>query len=146
MKLKSIPLLFIVCAGLCFTCRGQETIIDTFFTYYEKQGIEKAVDYVFATNPWMNDSKEAITNIKLRLDKAVSLLGEYNGYELIIKQEAGTSYVLLSYLVKYSRQPIQFTFVLYKPDDKWQIQNLKFDDSIDDDLEKFPNLAAPVKR
>jgi len=117
-----------------------ESLIDTFFVYYKDISIDKAINFVFATNKYMQQSKEIIDNIKLRLNRATPLLGPYCGYDLFIKRQAGQSYVFLSYLIKYERQPIQISFTLYKPMDKWQIQNLRFDDKVNDELEKLPNL------
>jgi hypothetical protein len=119
-----------------------EALVDTFFSYYKSSGINKAIDYVFATNKYMTQSQEVIDNIKLRFNKATPQLGQYCGYDLFIKREAGPSYIFLSYIMRFERQPIQISFILYKPKDKWQIQNLRFDDKIDDELDKLPNVVG----
>lgn len=140
---KAILFLFII-SVICNVTKAQsspESLIDSFFVYYKNAGIDKAIDFVFATNKYMEQSKEVIDNIKLRLNRATPLLGPYEGYDLFIKKQAGLSYVFLSYLIKYERQPIQISFILYKPKDKWQIQNLRFDDKVDDELDKLPNIA-----
>lgn len=142
MRIKYIFVLLIFCFAFN-SLKAQHTaeaLIDTFFSYYKSSGINKAIDYVFATNKYMTQSQEVIDNIKLRFNKATPQLGQYFGYELFIKREAGPSYVFLSYLMKFERQPIQISFILYKPFNKWQIQNLRFDDKIDDELDKLPNV------
>jgi hypothetical protein len=142
--MKKILLLFVVilcCYNVTKAQSNPELLIDSFFVLYKNVGIEKAIDFVFATNKYMEQSKEVIDNIKLRLSRATPLLGPYQGYDLFIKKQAGQSYAYLSYLIKYDRQPIQISFILYKPKDKWQIQNLRFDDKVDDELEKLPNVA-----
>ncbi len=142
MKIRILFFLFI--PFICNETKAQsspEALIDSFFVYYKTVGIEKAIDFVFATNKYMEQSKEVIDNIKLRLNRATPLLGPYHGYDLFIKKQAGQSYVFLSYLIKYDRQPIQISFILYKPKDKWQIQNLRFDDKVDAELDKLPNVA-----
>jgi len=133
---------FVISFSFCKAQPTPEALIDTFFTYYKNTGIEKAIDFVFGTNKYMKQSQEVIDNIKLRFNKATPQLGPYYGYELFIKREAGSSYVFLSYLMKYERQPIQISFILYKPDEKWQIQNLRFDDKLDDELDKLPNVVG----
>jgi len=64
------------------------------------------------------------------------LVGNYQGYELINEKKTGENLKLLSYMVRFDRQPFRFTFIFYKPDTIWQVQNLKFDDKLDDELEK----------
>jgi hypothetical protein len=137
--------LLILFTFVVFSLKAQSTseaLADTFFSYYKSAGINKAIDYVFATNKYMTQSQEVIDNIKLRFNKATPQLGQYYGYDLFIKREAGPSYVFLSYLMKFERQPIQISFILYKPKDKWQIQNLRFDDKIDNELDKLPNVIG----
>lgn len=126
---------------LCFTTTcvvAQETsdeIINTFFETYKKEPL-KAVDYVFSTNEWMDRNKDAVENLKTQLSSYLKLVGDYYGYEKITEKSVGESYKLVSYMSKYERQPIRFTFVLYKGKDRWQVQNFKFDDKIDDELEE----------
>jgi len=144
MKLRFLFLLIFI-SGSIASVRAQQTseaLADTFFSYYKRAGIDKAIDYVFATNKYMKQSQEVIDNIKLRFNKATPQLGPYYGYDIFIKREAGPSYVFLSYLMKFERQPIQISFILYKPKDKWQIQNLRFDDKVDNELDKLPNLVG----
>jgi len=142
MKLKLLFLFFFI-SLVVNSIQAQQTseaLADTFFSYYKHSGMDKAIDYVFGTNKYMKQSQEVIDNIKLRFNKATPQLGPYYGYDLFIKREAGPSYVFLSYLMKFERQPIQISFILYKPKDKWQIQNLRFDDKVENELDKLPNL------
>lgn len=119
-----------------------EEITDQFFKTYKKAPLE-AVDYVFGTNKWMTErNKDGIDNVKNQLSSFLSLVGDYYGYEKITEKRIGESFKLVSYLVKYDRQPVRFTFVFYKPKDKWQIQNFQYDDNLDDELEE----AAKVYR
>jgi len=111
-----------------------EDVTAQFFELYETEGSDAAVDYVFSTNKWLNSEQATIGAIKTQLLKGISIIGQYYGYELIEKKTLGDSFVLLSYMLRYDRQPIKFMFMLYRPNDKWQIQNLKFDDRLDDDI------------
>ncbi len=113
-----------------------EDVTAQFFNLYENKSSDEAVDYVFATNKWLNSDKTAIDAIKVQLKKGISIIGQYYGYELIEKKVLTENYVMLSYMLRYDRQPIKFMFILYRPNEKWQIQNLKFDDRLDDDMEK----------
>ncbi|CAL2102228.1 protein of unknown function [Tenacibaculum sp. 190130A14a] len=79
-------------------------------------------------------NKDGIENVKSQLTNFLGLVGDYYGHEKITDKSIGKSYKLVSYMVKYDRQPIRFTFVFYKPKDKWQVQNFRFDDNLDDEL------------
>lgn len=137
-KIKLFTLVIII--GLsCNILKAQsnsEEITTEFFNTYEKSP-QKAIDYVFSTNKWMMDrNKDGIENVKNQLTNFLGLVGDYYGYEKITEKSIGESYMLVSYMIKYDRQPIRFTFVFYKPKDKWQVQNFKFDDNLDDELEE----------
>lgn len=56
------------------------------------------------------------------------------GFELLSDKSAGQSVRMITYIVKYDREPIRFSFLLYKAKDKWQVNNLSFDEDIDNDL------------
>jgi hypothetical protein len=111
-----------------------EDVTNRFFELFETKGSDEAVDYVFSTNKWLNGEKATIDAIKAQLKKGMAMIGQYYGFELIEKRSLGESFVLLDYMLRYDRQPIRFTFILYRPHDKWQIQNLKFDDRLDDEI------------
>ncbi|MBU0488609.1 MAG: hypothetical protein KKA07_10065 [Bacteroidetes bacterium] len=140
-----ISIVVLIQAGALFPgyVRAQEKpedIIDKFFELYEADKSDEAVDYVFATNIWMEKTQEAVVKIKGQLRKAINLLGKYYGYQIIAMKNIGGCYVEYSYLMRYDRQPIVFTFILYKPKDKWQIHNLRFEDNLDKELEAAPNI------
>ena len=113
-----------------------EEITSKFFERYEKSP-QKAVDYIFGTNKWMIErNKDGVENVKTQLSSFIGLVGEYYGYEKITEKSVGKSYKLVSYMIKYDRQPVRFTFVFYRPKDKWQVQNFQYDDNLDDELEE----------
>lgn len=130
-------LLLILFPSKMFAQEKPEDVTLRFFELYESKGSDDAVDYVFSTNKWLNSDKTTIDGIKAQLKKGIAIIGQYYGYELIEKKVLGESFVLMSYMIRYDRQPIKFMFILYKPDKIWQIQNLKFDDRIDDDIENL---------
>jgi len=82
----------------------------------------------------MKDKKSDIETVKIKLADFISGLGEYYGYEANTEKAAGESYVLKSFLIKYEKQPIRFTFLLYKPNESWQIQSFTYDTNIEDEL------------
>jgi len=136
IKLLTFLIVIILSTNILKAQSTTEEITTEFFKTYEKSP-QKAVDYVFGTNKWMIDrNKDGIENVKSQLTNFLGLVGEYYGYEKITEKSVGKSFKLVSYMIKYDRQPMRFTFVFYKPNDKWQVQNFKFDDSLDDELEE----------
>jgi hypothetical protein len=49
---------------------------------------------------------------------------------------------MITYIVKYDREPLRFTFFFYKPKDVWRVSNFSYDENISDELEE----AAKVYR
>lgn len=117
-------------------------ILDRFFELYLEEGSDKAIDYVYSTNKWMIRNGEVIENIKTRLGKATSILGTYYGYEPIEEKQLGSNFARYTFLLRYDRQPIKFTFTLYRPNDRWQVHNLKFDDQLEDDLDDRIDISG----
>lgn len=143
MKKLFLVLLLIIPATLM---QGQETtyqqVVEKFFNIYKDKGPENAIDYIFSTNPFLDPSSDQVTAIKLKLATAVAVIGDYYGYNAVSIKELGPSMTVGTYMVRYKRQPLFFTFVMYKPDKFWQIQTLRFDDKIDAlELNDFPNKA-----
>ena len=137
-KTKTLILILFLAAFVTnvYAQNSTEEITDRFFKTYEKSP-QKAVDDVFGTNKWMMErNKDGIENIKTQLTSFLGLVGEYYGYEKITEKSVGESFKLVSYMIKYDRQPMRFTFVFYKPNDKWQVQNFQYDDNLDDELEE----------
>lgn len=52
------------------------------------------------------------------------------GTEFIQERKAGQSLAQLIYLHKFQRHALRWVFVFYKPDDRWVINAVSFDDSI----------------
>ena len=106
-----------------------------FFSKYETEGVDKAVSYIFSTNPIISQDDEQIVNLKRDLMEAAKQLGEYCGYGLITTKKATNDYVYCSYLIKYKRQPLRFSFIYYKPKDKWVLHKFTFDNEVEKELE-----------
>ncbi len=140
--MKKSILLFVIMI-LCFwNTQSQNTsdeILDTFFSLYGEGKTDEAVDYIFETNEYLISAQQQIESIKEKLKTITSVIGQYYGYEKIIQKEAGESYKYVRCMVKHDRQPLFFTFILYKPDQKWQLQTVRFDDKLDDNEMNYLN-------
>lgn len=146
-KLSLFIAIFLSGSAMCLAQTSPEDITLRFFELYQEKGSDAAVDYVFSTNVWLSNAQSEVTTIKLQLKKGIAIIGQYYGYELIEKKMLGESYAMLSYMLRYSRQPIKFTFILYKPDKNWQVQNMKFDDRLETDIgyERSPSAGGTQK-
>jgi hypothetical protein len=134
-KLKVlVTIVLVILTNSCFS-QSSEKITETFFKAY-KLNPTKAYEELFVTNKWMKDKKSDIETNKIKMNDFLGSLGAYFGYEIITEKSLGESYILKSFLVKYERQPIRFTFLMYKPGDSWQIQNFSYDTNIEDELEE----------
>lgn len=135
-SLITLVAIFILSISSVHAQKSEKEIITEFFKIF-KNSPGEAMDYAFSTNPWMKRNKDATDNIKNQFNTVLPLVGNYQGYELINEKTTGKSLKLLSYMVRFDRQPFRFTFIFYKPDAIWQVQNLKYDDNLDDELEKL---------
>lgn len=125
-----------------------ETLVAKFFKEYPK-GPAKAVENLYSTNPWVLRNRDAVDQLKGEIAKLTpDYVGKYYGYELIVKRQIASSFTLHSYLVRYDRQPIRFTFEFYKADDKWFLYSFQFDTNLDDELEESAKLQylTPVEK
>ena len=102
---------------------------------------DKAIDNIYKLNPHTDGITDAINNMKKIANTYPSELGNYYGYELITQQKLTNNFVLLSYFIKYDRQPMRFTFEFYKPNDKWLLFSLNFDSNIDEEVEEAAKIS-----
>ena len=131
-------LMFVLFSSSFSTVKGQVTtkeITDHFFEIYSKDPV-KAIDYAFSTNKWFERKQDAIAELKNKFKTLNDVCGDYYGYEEITEKTAGTSLKIISYLVKYDREPVRFVFLFYKAKDTWRVNNLSFDEDIDEDLKE----------
>jgi hypothetical protein len=113
-----------------------QKIADQFFSVYQMKGANDAIDYIFSTNKWMNESKDQIENVKFKLNSTLKLIGKYEGYDLIVKKTVGDHLLVYTFLVRYDRQPLRFTMMFYNPSTEWRLYNFSYDDSLDEELQE----------
>ena len=136
---NGVLLLILVIAS--FNSRAQvssdtpEGIIENFFKVYEKDGEKAAVANIYAYgDSSMQQSMKYVTDTLAHTSN--NLGGKCLGSELITKKCMSGSLCYYSYLVKYRLAPLRFTFVFYKPQDKWEVMNFVFDSNAINDLAK----------
>jgi len=132
--------LFFVLSIPAYAQSTPDELITKFFEGYNKDS-GKAIDDLYATNAWTSRIKEGIDGIKKELNGyTVDYVGKYYGYELITKRQLSDSFVLYSYMVKYDRQPMRFSFKFYKPNNTWTLYSFAVDSNLDDELSEAAKL------
>lgn len=129
---------------ICTSIYAQNTpteMAGRFFEEYQNKGVSEALDNLYETNKWLERNKDAISNLKTQMQGLnEDYVGKFYGYELIVEKKLSESFLLLSYLVKYDRQPVRFTFQFYKPDQHWKLYSFKYDSDIDSEIEEAAKL------
>ncbi len=137
---KIILLILLSISGNISAQKNPLEIINDFFTTYEKDA-GKAVKELYATNPWTERKKDDIDQIISTVKGLTeNFIGKYYGFEIITSKKISESFILYSYLVKYERQPLRFTFKFYKPNQKWVLFSYSLDDHLDAELEEAAKL------
>lgn len=136
MKRMLILLSLITIGNIAFGQSTPQDISTRFFVIYKTGDSDKALDYLFSSSPFKSDITEAIEEVKRKLKKAATQIGSFYGADLLATKTAGTNIIMLTYIVRHEREPLAFNIMFYKPNDKWQMQNFKFGNAIDDELEE----------
>ncbi len=134
LDLAKILILFFITFNMA-SVKGQspKEISDRFFSLYYADP-DKAVDYFFSSNPWMQRKESDVYQIKVKLKNLTDQLGKYYGFEYLGENKAGENVRMISYVVRYDREPLRFNFFLYKPNDYWQGNGFSYSEDIDKDI------------
>ena len=132
-----LTLLFLINSSvISFAQTTPQDISNKFFATYKGGDTDKAVDYLFSNTLYAKDIAEGIDDLKRQLKKTTGQTGKFQGADLIATKTAGPNLIMFTYLVRHDREPLVFNIMFYKPNDKWQMQNFKYGNSIDDELEE----------
>jgi hypothetical protein len=146
-RIESFALIGIVLLAFSDICLAAEpeAEAEAFISKLKIGKSVEAVDALYASNPWISKSSDAIVNIKNQLGSLNKLVGSLKSHEKLQDLSVGTRFRYMSYLAAYERQPIRFIFEFYKPDATWLIFSFSLDDKLDDDLEKSAKEAIGKK-
>ena len=128
---KLITIIALCIATVAVAQNTTKGLTQEFFNHYE-QNTDTAFDTLFATNPWMTST--STQTLKQNLNQLIPQIGAYTGYEKLSEKTIGDSYKIITYAVKYERQPLRFVFKYYKAKDNWMIFNLLYDDLLENEL------------
>lgn len=145
-QLSRVALTTLVAALLCGPLFAQTTdyhdIAARFFELVKEKKPGEAVDYAFATNPWLEKVPDQVANVRVQFSGLESLVGQYIDQEILIDAKISSRYAYVYYLVAYERQPIKIEFHFYRPKDKWVLLNFFFNADISADVPAFAAKGA----
>ena len=132
-----LTLLFAICfTNFCHSQITPQEITNKFFEVYKQGDRDKALDYLFSNTIYAKDISEGIEDVKRQLKKTAGQIGKFYGADLLTTKTASANVLMLTYLVRHDREPLVFNIMFYKPNNKWQMLNFKYGNSIDDELEE----------
>ena len=141
MKLRLILFAFILSSQITIAQSSPDQIIDKFFQDLVTEKPDKVIDNFYTHMPWVTNIKDEITKLKTNFKTLQDYFGKYSGHAVITKKEiGGGALVVYTYLVKYERQPVRFTFKFYKPKDTWLAYGFSYDMSLDEELDQSVKL------
>lgn len=108
-----------------------EHITAEFFKNYEKDPAD-AYEKLSMSNKYPN--VDAIHQQKKTISEYLGQLGKYNGFEEVSTKAISPSLLIDTFLVKYDRQPVRFTFMLYNPDGTWTLSHFSFENISQDEI------------
>lgn len=120
---------------------GYQDEIDAFFALFAQDKMDEAVDRIYLTNEYVSAIPDQVQKIKDQLGSLKELMGRYYNAAKIDEYMVEGSFVQVTYMVIYERQPLRFEFQFFKAGDDWKIYSFSFDDDIDEEIE-----AAARKR
>lgn len=104
-----------------------EEAIDGFFVRLEAGEPEEAVSHLYAGYPFMDALGDQVMELENQLAELTEALDGYVGQQRIAVQPISDRFVYVWYLAFYQRQPLQFHFSFYKPQDRWVIHQFSYD-------------------
>ena len=122
--------------ALCATAHADyQKEIDAFFTLCRDGRSVEALDALYATNPWISESSDAVANVKSQLAGLEQIVGDFHGQEKLGERNVKDRFVHVTYLALYDRQPVRMEFQFWRPKDEWMVFSFSFDVNFDDEIE-----------
>jgi hypothetical protein len=105
-----------------------KTIVETFFNQLQNGEISVAYDDLLKGSSIPTDKPQAVTVLKQQTQSRLPLYGKILRFELIREEQISDSVVRLVYFLISEKAPTTWEFYFYKPESKWFIANVIFND------------------
>ncbi len=126
-------ILLLIAIILCLSvnpswAKEPKEIAQEFFGKIKAGKIDEAYDGLFEGSGIPELKPQAFDMLKRQTASSLPIHGTIINYELIYEEFFGTSLVRLVYLLKHEKVPTIWQFYFYKPDDKWFLNQVLFND------------------
>jgi hypothetical protein len=99
-----------------------------FFKLVEAGKISEAYDQLFVGSQIPAQKPQAVDMLKRQTSSGLPLYGRVVGLEKIREEKIGNSIIRFVYILKLEMAPTVWEFYFYKPNEKWFLANVKFND------------------
>lgn len=144
--MKYVLILFISLFSGDLLATEYKNEISEFFALYKEGQIDKAVDSIYRTNSYVSSIPDQIKSVKNQLSSLAGLVGELHHISHVHTYDVGGTFVHVTYLLTYDRQPIRFEFQFFKVKSGWRVYAFSFDDNMDDEIKALARKAAIESR
>lgn len=147
MKFKTLTLLacLLVSTHTISAQKGDIEAIDTFFNVFKVNPIG-AIDTIFSSSIAKSRDQARVEYIKNEIKITIDQIGNFKGYKILTNVNTSENEKILGCIVSYDKKPLRFVFKLNKMKSKWQIENFKFDENVDEEFEKSKKIAGSKEK
>lgn len=128
--MKIIVLLLSLTVSFNLFAADYQQEINKFFELYKQDKIDEAVDSIYSSNQYVSSIPDQIKNVKTQLNALKGLVGQIHHIGHLDTFLVGESFVYVTYLATYDRQPVRYEFQFFKVKDGWRIYSFSFDDDL----------------
>ena len=108
---------------------GPDKIIARFFSYLQRKEVDQAYDQL-TRGTKIAERAEDVRTLKSKTKEAITVFGPILGYDSVLKKSVGTRLVSYTLLSLGKEFPLRWRFYFYKPEDEWQLIDLRVDDKL----------------
>jgi hypothetical protein len=110
------------------TSLGYQEQVQSFFTDLDQGEYGRAIETLYAGNPWMK--AEDLAKVKAQFESLPGVLGELHSKEFLSEQKIGERYVFLWYVASFDRSPVSLYFKFYKPEGSWRFYSFEYKEDL----------------
>jgi hypothetical protein len=102
-----------------------DVLAQAFLQQVQSGAVEVAFDTLLKGSP-IAEQGQQYQMLKTQAQVTLPVMGRALGFERLDENRVGTSVVVVKYLMRHEKDAITWTFVFYRPVDRWMVTALKF--------------------